>query len=266
MMMKRLPTNAIKGTLGLFMLLTYLSGCAQFTGVTNVPSETPPVESRTQAVTPTPPEPPTSATTMSIGRTPQAEPGTDSAILQKTGAATALSAEVTPGACQLSPVTQPPQPVKTYYLNELDGDFGLHVTGRPQWIDIETYRLEVTGLVDHPLSLTYDELRCMPNVTSDPTLICPGVFEDEASWTGVPLKYILELAGVQQGANTLTLVSADGYEVRIPLDSASADKNFLAYEVNGEPLPVQHGFPLRAVFPSFLGSYWLKWLIEIRIS
>lgn len=64
----------------------------------------------------------------------------------------------------------------------------------------------------------------------------------------------------------LILVSADGYEVRLPIEAASADKNFLAYEVNGKPLPVQHGFPLRAVFPSMWGSYWLKWLVEIRIS
>jgi DMSO/TMAO reductase YedYZ molybdopterin-dependent catalytic subunit len=266
MMMKRLPTNAIKGTLGLFMVLTYLSGCAQLTGVTNVLSETQPVESRTQAVTPTPPEPPTSASTVSIGRTPQAEPGTDSAILQETGAATDLIAEVTPGACQLSPVTQPPWPDKTYTPNELDSETGLHITGHPQQIDLATYRLQVTGHVDHPLSLTYDELRCMPMVTDNPELICPGVFTDDATWSGVPIKYILELAGVQKEASKITFVSADGYQVILALETASADKNFLAYEVNGNPLPVQHGFPLRAVFPSMWGSYWLKWLVEIRIS
>jgi len=265
-MMMRLPTNAIKGTLGLFIVLIYLSGCTQLTGVTTVPSETPPVESRTQAVFPIPPEPPTSASTLSIGRTPQAEPGTDSAILQETGAAIALSAEVTPGACQLRPVTQPPQPVKTFYPNELDAEFGLHVTGRPQWIDIETYRLKVTGLVDQQLSLTYDDIRCMPKVSDRPELVCPGVFTDDATWSGVPIKYILDLAGVQKEASEISFVSADGYQVKIPLETAPPDKNFLAYEVNGKILPVEHGFPLRAVFPSMWGSYWLKWLVEIRIS
>jgi len=82
----------------------------------------------------------------------------------------------------------------------------------------------------------------------------------------VPIMDILELAGIQSGATVLTLVSADGYEVSLPLETASAERNFLAYEVNGKTLPVQHGFPLRAVFPSMWGSYWLKWLVEIKIS
>jgi DMSO/TMAO reductase YedYZ molybdopterin-dependent catalytic subunit len=192
--------------------------------------------------------------------------GTDSIILQQTGTPPALVQEGVTGTCQLEPINQPPWPDKTFTPNELDSETGLHITGRPQQIDLATYRLQVTGLVDHPLSLTYDELRCMPKITGNPDLNCPGVFIDRATWTGVPIKYILELAGVQQGASKLTLVSADGYQVKLPLETASLDDNFLAYEVNGAPLPVQHGFPLRAVFPSMWGSYWLKWLIEIRIS
>ena len=121
-------------------------------------------------------------------------------------------------------------------------------------------------MVDNPLSLTYDELRCMPRVTDNPELDCPGVFVDYASWTGVPIRDILERAGVQPGATTLTLVSADGYEVDLPLDIAAEERNFLAYEVNGTTLPVLHGFPLRAVFPEMWGSNWLKWLVEIRLS
>jgi DMSO/TMAO reductase YedYZ molybdopterin-dependent catalytic subunit len=180
--------------------------------------------------------------------------------------ATTQNPNVSLGTCQLVAVEQPPWPVKTLLPNELDQETGLHMTGISQRIDLATYRLKVTGLVDHTLSLTYDDVRCMPNVTDNPELNCPGVFVDRANWTGVPIKHILELAGVEQGATMLILVSADGYEVRLPIEAASADKNFLAYEVNGKPLPVQHGFPLRAVFPSMWGSYWLKWLVEIRIS
>lgn len=123
------------------------------------------------------------------------------------------------------------------------------MTGIAQQIDLASYRLKVSGMVDHPLSLTYDDLRCMPKVTNNPELICPGVFVDRATWTGVPIQYVLDLAGVQPEATELTLVSADGYEVRLPIDTASAEKNFLAYEVNGDLLPVLHGFPLRVVFP-----------------
>jgi DMSO/TMAO reductase YedYZ molybdopterin-dependent catalytic subunit len=180
--------------------------------------------------------------------------------------ATTQNPNVSLGTCQLVAVEQPPWPVKTLLPNELDQETGLHMTGISQRIELATYRLKVTGLVDNTLSRTYDELRCMPNVTDNPELNCPGVFVDRANWTWVPIKHILELAGVEQGATMLILVSADGYEVRLPIEAASADKNFLAYEVNGKPLPVQHGFPLRAVFPSMWGSYWLKWLVEIRIS
>jgi DMSO/TMAO reductase YedYZ molybdopterin-dependent catalytic subunit len=176
------------------------------------------------------------------------------------------AATTMPTSCQLDPVSQPPWPDEIVAPNQLDPETGLHMTGKPQPIDLATYRLNVTGMVDHPLSLTYDDLRCMRQVTDNPDLVCLGVFIDYASWTGVPIKDILELAGVMPEATKVTLVSADGYDVSLPLETASTDKNFLAYEVNGNTLPVLHGFPLRAVFPNMGGSYWIKWLVEIKIS
>ncbi len=157
-------------------------------------------------------------------------------------------------------------PVATLRLDQLDMESGLHVTGHPVLVDLATYRLKVTGLVDHPLSLTYDQLRCLPRVTNHPLLVCPGVFEDQANWTGVPIKVVLEMADVQKEATDLTLVSADGYQVRLPLDQAMAGGDFLAYELEGQPLPVLHGFPLRAVLPGQYGSKWIKWLVEIKIT
>jgi DMSO/TMAO reductase YedYZ molybdopterin-dependent catalytic subunit len=150
--------------------------------------------------------------------------------------------------------------------NALDRTTGLHVTGHPVLIDIVNYRLLVTGLVDHPLSLSYDELRCMPKVTARLDLVCPGVFEDVGTWSGVPLKYILGLAGVQSAAKVIRLVAADKYESQIYLQDALKAGNFLAYELKGQPLPVLHGFPLRAVFPGMPGSRWVKWLLEIRVE
>jgi sulfite oxidase len=61
------------------------------------------------------------------------------------------------------------------------------------------------------------------------------------------------------------LISADEYTVAVPLDAARDAKNLLAYELNGETLPVLHGFPLRAVFPDLPGNKWLKWLVEIKV-
>ena len=111
--------------------------------------------------------------------------------LQSTQAVTVQSPNVTLGACQLAPVIQPPWPVETLLPNEFDKDSGLHMTGIPQQIDVASYRLKVTGMVDHPLSLTYDDLRCMLKVTDNPELVFSGVFTDHATWTGVPIKSIL---------------------------------------------------------------------------
>jgi DMSO/TMAO reductase YedYZ molybdopterin-dependent catalytic subunit len=168
-------------------------------------------------------------------------------------------------SCGLSPLIAPtmaPYPGR----NALDKTTNLHVTGNAVRVDLAGYRLKVTGLVDHPLSLSLEALRCMPKVTATPKLICPGFFEDQTTWSGVPMKYILELAGIQSGAEVITMVSTDQYESRMDIQTALKDENFLAYEWNGEPLPILHGFPLRAVFPSIIGEFWVKWLLEIRVE
>jgi DMSO/TMAO reductase YedYZ molybdopterin-dependent catalytic subunit len=255
-----------KYILGCFLILTFLIGCSQKVTTEDLPSQVTEDTVLARIVTSTLPNtlvfnstnPPSISQTAGIPR--------NTATLLNTETATTVNDGFIIPACQPEPVTQPPQPVKTFQPNEFDAENRLHVTGLPQWIDLATYRLKVTGLVDHPLSLSYDELRCLPNVTDNPDLVCPGVFTDYATWTGVPIGDVLALAGVQPEATDLTLISADGYEVSLPLEIASADKNFLAYEVNGKPLSIQHGFPLRAVFPEMWGSYWLKWLVEIRIS
>jgi DMSO/TMAO reductase YedYZ molybdopterin-dependent catalytic subunit len=151
-------------------------------------------------------------------------------------------------------------------MNALDETTGLHVTGRAVIIDVTSYRLVVTGLIDHPLSLSYDDLRCMPKVTARVTLVCPMVFEDTATWSGVPLKYILELAGVKSGAKVIRMVAADKYESQIWIQDGLRDGNFLAYEWNGQPLPLLHGFPLRAVLPYMPGNKSVKWLLEIIVE
>jgi DMSO/TMAO reductase YedYZ molybdopterin-dependent catalytic subunit len=159
----------------------------------------------------------------------------------------------------------PTVPPKIPGYAQLDETTGLHVTGKAQKIDLESYRLEVTGKVKHLLTLSYDDLRCMPRIEARPTLICPGFFEDTATWAGAPLKSVLELAGVQEKASGIRLISADGYSAPVPLLEALSEKNFLAYAWEGEPLPILHGFPVRAVFPELDGDTWIKWLVKIEV-
>jgi DMSO/TMAO reductase YedYZ molybdopterin-dependent catalytic subunit len=168
--------------------------------------------------------------------------------------------------CDLSPLIAPTRPAETPGYTELDETTGLHMTGTPQEIDLASYRLKVTGLVDHPLSLTIDELRCLPKITASPELVCPGFFLDEATWAGASLVAVLEMAGIQKEATTIWMSADDRKEAYVLLENALDEKNFLAYEWAGQPLPVLHGFPLRAVFPSRTGTLWVKWLTDIRVD
>jgi len=167
--------------------------------------------------------------------------------------------------CALPTIIAPTLPAVTPGYTQKDPATGLHVTGKAQIIDLASYRLEITGKINHPLSLSYDDLRCMPKITSTQNLVCPGFFEDVATWAGVPLSYILEKAGVQNGAEMLLLTSADKYSVMIPIKNALASENMLAYEWDGQPLPILHGFPVRAIFPGMAGGKWVKWLVAIDI-
>lgn len=164
---------------------------------------------------------------------------------------------------ELEPVVTPTLPAEIPGYVELDPATGLHMTGTPQVIDVETYRLQVSGLVNKPLSLSYDELRLLPKISASPTLLCPGFFTDSATWSGASLAAVLDMAQVHAEADRITLVAADGYSISVDLANALAPDSFLAYEWNGEPLPALHGFPIRAVFPPKNGNFWVKWLVEI---
>ena len=141
----------------------------------------------------------------------------------------------------------------------------LHRTGRTQEYDINTYRLVIDGLVQNPLSLSYEDILARPQVTELVLLICPGFFWDNAEWTGTPLSLILEEAGVSPEASQVRLVAGDGYSQTLSLEDATADGVFLAHEVNGETLPAEHGYPLRLVVRHQYGSKWVKWVERIEV-
>jgi DMSO/TMAO reductase YedYZ molybdopterin-dependent catalytic subunit len=168
-------------------------------------------------------------------------------------------------SCTLPPLDIPETPAKIPGYTELDPTTGLHVTGGIQQIDAIAYRLEVTGKVKRRLSLSYDDLRCMPRVASRPDLVCPGFFKDVATWAGTPLKYILELAGVESTAASVRLTGADAYSASMTVEQAISEGNFLAYEWEHKALPRLHGFPVRGVFPAMEGNQWVKWLIKIEV-
>jgi len=144
---------------------------------------------------------------------------------------------------------------------------GLHVTGTPVDIDIETYRLKVSGAVDTPLSLSLEEIKSMEARREFITLVCPGFFTDEGNWTGVRIADLLDLAGVKPEAEQLKFVAADGnYSANLRLDDAMGEGMLIAYAFEDKPLPKVHGYPLRVVAKDQQGNRWVKWLGEIVVQ
>ena len=183
---------------------------------------------------------------------------------------TPTSPPAAPAADPENPCNQPPvaapTPAPDPGYAQLDPSTGLHVTGKMQLIDLATYRLRVTGKVEKPLELSYDQIRCLPKVQASPILTCPGFFTDEATWAGAPIAEVLALAVVQDGAQSVQFVSADGYKTSLSLEKAMDRANFLAYEWEGQPLPRLHGFPLRVVISEAEGNQWTKWVVEMKVE
>jgi DMSO/TMAO reductase YedYZ molybdopterin-dependent catalytic subunit len=135
-------------------------------------------------------------------------------------------------------------------------------------VSLDQWRLEVTGKVEHPLRLTYAELRELPAVEENVLLICPGIFTIHATWKGAPVREILRRAGLQEGATHVTLHGPPGPYEKVEAfkwDEVESGRVFLAYGVNGQALPQKHGFPLRAVAADRFGSDWVKFVYKLEV-
>jgi DMSO/TMAO reductase YedYZ molybdopterin-dependent catalytic subunit len=160
-------------------------------------------------------------------------------------------------------------------------------------LDPSTWRLQVDGLVERPMSLSLRDLGNMRSQTLAVTLECAGngrsrfdpPIEGEkwnlgavstAEWTGVPLIEVLDRVGIKAGAREVMFRGADAGTVKgqvgtidyarsLKLDDARECEALLAYGMNGEPLPMQHGYPLRLIVPGWYGMASVKWLTEIDV-
>jgi DMSO/TMAO reductase YedYZ molybdopterin-dependent catalytic subunit len=193
-----------------------------------------------------------------------AQPTPTSIVPPPTAAVGAAAATSTAAACQAAKIVVPtPIPYPGYAQQE--PSTGLHVTGPATRIDLAAYRFEVAGLVDRPLSMTYDELRCLPMTRARVSWTCPGFFTDEADLGGPTIASLLKLAGAQPDASNITFTSTDGFSIDFTLAQVQSEENFLAHEWHGEALPPSHGFPLRVVVPGATGGRWVKWLGEMTV-
>jgi len=145
-----------------------------------------------------------------------------------------------------------------------DEFFTLSISGTPK-VELSTWRLTVDGLVDKPLVLTYENFTNLPKKSVTATLKCVEGPSGRAVWGGVQLKYILDLASVRSEGIEIVFYAVDDYTTSITLSDALLDDVLLAYEMNGETLPADHGYPVRLVVPDKAGYKWIKWIERIEV-
>jgi len=136
-----------------------------------------------------------------------------------------------------------------------------------------SWRLRVRGMVDKPFTVDYQQLLARPMVERDLTLACVsnpvgGRYAGTARFLGTPLAPLLQEAGLQPGADQLVSRSVDGFTAGTPLAAVLDGRDaLLVVGMNGEPLPVDHGFPVRMVVPGLYGYVSAtKWLVDLEVS
>jgi DMSO/TMAO reductase YedYZ molybdopterin-dependent catalytic subunit len=134
--------------------------------------------------------------------------------------------------------------------------------------DPATWRLRIEGLVDRPQTLTYDELRSLPQARQISNFHCvTGWSVDHVHWRGVRFRDLLAAAGPQMSGTVLQFVSAESpYVDTLTLQQAELHDAMLAYEMDGKPLAREHGAPVRVVIPEMYGYKNVKWVERIVVT
>ncbi|MEV6417854.1 molybdopterin-dependent oxidoreductase [Kribbella sp. NPDC051718] len=140
-------------------------------------------------------------------------------------------------------------------------------------VDPRTWRLRIHGMVDRELELSFADLLDRRLIERDITLTCVsnevgGPYVGNARWIGVPIAELLREAGVQGGADAIKSTSVDGLTIGTPLKALTDGRDaILAVGMNGEPLPFEHGFPVRMVVPGLYGYVSAtKWVVDLEVT
>jgi DMSO/TMAO reductase YedYZ molybdopterin-dependent catalytic subunit len=139
-------------------------------------------------------------------------------------------------------------------------------------VTAEEWTLSFDGMVRRPFTISYADLLDMPMVERDVTIMCVsnpigGDLIGTARWLGTPLLPLLERAGIEPGADQLFSTSVDGWTCSTPLDGLAEREPLLAIGMNGEPLPIDHGFPVRMIIPGLYGFISAtKWVTRISAT
>ena len=147
------------------------------------------------------------------------------------------------------------------------GSFRQNSIKGPQYVDNETYRLILTGLIDNPKNYTYDEVvNGYPMHKKVVTLNCVEGWKVTILWEGIQLADLFEDAHLDSSANTVIFYAYDGYSTALPLEYILDNDIMIAYKMNNVTLPPERGYPFQLVSESKLGYKWIKWITTIELS
>ncbi len=137
-------------------------------------------------------------------------------------------------------------------------------------VDSKTWKLTVSGHVQHLFEMTYPELLALPMKQQYESMMCisnevGGQYMSNALWEGIPLADLLNRAGVNSDAIKVVLYAADDYSDSIHIDKAMEPTTLLAVRMNGSTLPQSHGFPLRLLVPGIYGMKHVKWITRVEV-
>jgi len=133
----------------------------------------------------------------------------------------------------------------------------------PQPVNVAQWRLQIRGLVNQSLTLSYEQIIQLAAQPLTALIDCTGGWYSTQDWQGMPLASLLDLAGVQPEAQSIVVRSVTGYERAFDLRTARTF--LLATHVAGQPLDHGHGAPLRLVAPHHRGFEWIKWVAAIEV-
>jgi len=146
-------------------------------------------------------------------------------------------------------------------------DFRENSIKGPQFIDNESYRLVITGLVNNEIEYTYDDVISNHQLFEKVvTLHCVEGWQVTILWEGVLVKDLIEEAGVDPEAKVVIFYAYDGYSTSLPLDYIINSDILMAHKMNDAVLPPERGFPFQLVAESKYGYKWIKWITEIEVS
>ena len=146
-------------------------------------------------------------------------------------------------------------------------DFRENSIEGPQQVEIESYRLEIAGLVENPESYTYDEaLDSHQHYQKVVTLNCVEGWSATILWEGLLVRELLEESNPLPDAKVVIFHAYDGYTTSLPLDYIMNNGIIMAYKMNEITLPAERGFPFQLVAESKWGYKWIKWITRIELS